>query len=805
MVFRLYSLSLVLITILLLPFLLALWFILLLFNLVYSLTVFTAKRVLVDTTPISGLASIIVLNWNGRDLLEQGLPSILKAVQVDGRPHEILVVDNGSTDGSVEYIQKCFPEVRILALEKNRGFAEGNNAGVREAKHDVVILLNNDMVVDPFFIGPLLKGFGPDTFAVSSQIFHQDSSQKREETGKTTAVFRRGMIDYSHREMESASFPREYYPVLWAGGGSSAFHRGKFLSLGGFNNLYSPAYVEDTDLSYQAWKTGWEVLLAPESKVYHKHRASAKRRFRASELQILIARNQFLFIWKNIGNWKLLISHGIFLPWNCYRLARDFGLAAWLSLLRACGAIPSVMASRFCHRFQARRSDHEIFDLFSKPGVYFGRQRFGQARRTFSPGTRPRLLWLTAYLPHTGRHAGAGRRFQLLKRISSNFQVTLITFLETDEEREFLSEVEPFCEKVIAMKRTHPPRWQVFAYEPFDEFLTPEMEQAVARCLEDCDFDLIQLEYTQMACYAKRSSGIPILLTKHEVDFAACARRARREANPASKLRWLYNYLQVLDREVQLTKDVNAVICMTDSDARELSKFCPSIPACVINTGVDLEYFQPSDHSAVEPRMIFVGAFQHLPNVEAMEYFCREVLPLVRSEISEIELLIVGSNPPPSIVNLAEISGVQVTGFVPDIRPFMAQSSIYIVPLTLGVGIRGKILEAWSMGMAVVSTSVGCAGLRCENNRNILIADTPQHFAEQIFSLVKDPSRRQHLGEEGRKTAEQYYSWEKSSQQLEALYRHYIDEGNSHQDFVPSNYPAFVTASKIPTSETRSR
>ena len=301
------------------------------------------------------------------------------------------------------------------------------------------------------------------------------------------------------------------------------------------------------------------------------------------------------------------------------------------------------------------------------------------------------------------------------------------------------------------------------------------MEEAVDRCLEDADFDLIQLEYTQMACYAKRARGIPVLLTKHEVDFAACLRRARKETNPASCLRWFYNYLQVLDREIKLTKNVSAAICMTDTDARELRKFCTSVPAYVINTGVDLDYFTPPETPATKPHLVFVGAFQHLPNVEAMTYFCRDVLPIVRSEIPEIELYIVGSNPSPAIVSLAANPGVHVTGFVPDIRPIMAGCSIYVVPLRLGVGIRGKILEAWSMKMAVVSTSVGCAGLRCEDGRNLLIADTRELFASQILSLLRDPSQRQRLGEEGRKTAEQYYSWERSVQELDALYRHYLD------------------------------
>jgi GT2 family glycosyltransferase/glycosyltransferase involved in cell wall biosynthesis len=776
MLFRFRSLVLLIITVLFLPLLAAVWLALLVLNLVYSLAGFVRQRAQTDNGSLSGLASIVILNWNGRSLLEEGIPSVIKAVHTDGRPHEIIVVDNGSSDDSIEYLSKNFPEVRVLALRENTGFAEGNNAGVREAKNDVVVLLNNDMIVDPGFLRPLLNGFGPGTFAVSSRIFHQDPSAKREETGKTTAVFRRGMIDYSHLEIEQHP-PRSYYPVFWAGGGSSAFHRERFIALGGFKNLFSPAYVEDTDLSYDAWRAGWEVLLAPASIVHHKHRASSNRRFSPSRLQMLVMRNQFLFLWKNIHSWKLLLSHGVYLPWNCYRLARDNGFVAWISFLQAVCAIPAAAAAAMRLAFRTGRTDLQIFERFSKPGLYL------RSPRAVDPGAKPRLLWLTAYLPHSGRHAGAGRMHQLLKRLSSKYEITLISFLETDDERRFLPEIESFCKKVIAMRRSRPRRWQLFAYEPFDEFLTPEMKQAVDRCFEDNDIDLIQLEYTQMACYARRVRGIPVLLTKHEVDFAACARRARQERNPGSKLRWYYNYLQVLDREIKLTKNIDAIICMTDSDARELHKFCPPIPTHVINTGVDLEYFTPPEESGAAHRLIFVGAFQHFPNIEAMTYFCREVLPLIRNQAQNLELLIVGSNPPPPILSLASIPGIQVTGYVPDIRPYMASSSIYVVPLRLGVGIRGKILEAWGMGMAVVSTSIGCSGLRYENGRNLLVGDTPEQFASQVLSLMKDPMRRRKLGKEGRITVEQHYSWEKSAQQLDALYTRCIKRNGAHERF----------------------
>ena len=228
-------------------------------------------------------------------------------------------------------------------------------------------------------------------------------------------------------------------------------------------------------MTCQAWKAGWEVLLAPDSIVYHKHRTSTARRFSPSQLKSLLLRNQFLFIWKNIHSWHLLLSHSLLLPWNCYRLARDHGFAAWHGLLRAIAAIPAVACARFQNRLRIERTDLEVFDLFQRPASFFSRQP------RFMEESRPRVLWVTAYLPHTGRHAGAGRMFQLLKRMSSRYRITLATFLETEEETALVPEVEPYCEEVIAMRRSHPPRWQLFPYEPFDEFLTPEMQHAASK------------------------------------------------------------------------------------------------------------------------------------------------------------------------------------------------------------------------------------------------------------------------------------------------------------------------------------
>ena len=155
-------------------------------------------------------AALSSLNWDGRHLLEEFLPSVLKAVRHDGRDHEVIVVDNGSRDESVNFLKDRYPQVKIVALPSNMRFTGGNNAGVRAAANDVVIFLNNDMEVDPDFIAPLLRGFeDADVFAVSCQVFFQDRTRRREETGKTRVLWRLGFIEPYHDQITESDRRRE--------------------------------------------------------------------------------------------------------------------------------------------------------------------------------------------------------------------------------------------------------------------------------------------------------------------------------------------------------------------------------------------------------------------------------------------------------------------------------------------------------------------------------------------------------------------------------------------------------------------
>src|SRR5215467_6846754 len=180
--------------------------------------------------------TIQILNWDGKHLLEECLPTVLDAVRCEretfGRRHEVLVVDNGSQDGSVEFLKARFPEVRILSLDRNYGFAIGNNRGIEHVQTDIVLLLNNDMCVKRDFIAPLLEPFSdPAVFATTSQIFFSDVNRRREETGKTRGRFERGSFYLWHDVIQPTDETEASIPVFWAGGGSCAIDRRKLSEI----------------------------------------------------------------------------------------------------------------------------------------------------------------------------------------------------------------------------------------------------------------------------------------------------------------------------------------------------------------------------------------------------------------------------------------------------------------------------------------------------------------------------------------------------------------------------------------------
>ena len=382
-------------------------------------------------------ASVVIPNWNGRDLLEKYLPSVIAG---DGRQR------GHRRRQRVHRRQRRvrprqFPTVKVLALPENLGFGGGSNAGFRAATNDVVVLLNSDMRVAPDFLAPLLEGFrDPDVFAVSCQIFFSDPNKLREETGLTQGWWQDGGLRVRHRDRPAKS--RTCIPCFYGGGGSCAFDRDKFLELGGFDPLLAPFYLEDTDLGYLAWKRGWKVLYQPRSIVYHEHRGTIGKKFREDYIQAVLKKNFLLFCWKNIHEWRRLGAHFCF-TWAGALLAVIFGevqgRAEFRGLWRAFRQLPQAVRSRWRARSLARVSDTEAF-LRPLGGYY--RDRFDAIE---TAPERLRVLFVSPYPICPPVHGGGVFMYQTLRRLATLAETHVVELLDWPWQEKDNEELREFC------------------------------------------------------------------------------------------------------------------------------------------------------------------------------------------------------------------------------------------------------------------------------------------------------------------------------------------------------------------------
>ncbi|GEM_PF-231142 len=384
-------------------------------------------------------ASLIVSTWNGRHLLETCLPRLLEAVAYAGGDHEIIVVDDASHDDTVEFVRREFPQVRLVALRRNLRFAGANNAGARAARGEVLVFLNNDVIPDRDFLPPLLRHFAdPSVFAATAHIRTPEADRpggRSRETGLVRPRFEDGFFALRHEEPVS----REPVPVIYAGGGSSAYRRSAFLRLGGFDRLFRPFYFEDLDVTYRAQKAGLRVLFEPRSRVLHKHRqTNSPRNFPGGYVDRMFEKNQLLFTWKVLTDREYLSAHFRSL-WRRLMRPRDHPhLVA--SFLRAARQLPELLIKRHRARPHMLRRDRDIVTraapLPQELAADAGAAPLG------SLGTGRRVLVLgCAPLPFEGEQrlsAGCARTWQIAAALlADDHRVTIVGWrVEGGYERE---------------------------------------------------------------------------------------------------------------------------------------------------------------------------------------------------------------------------------------------------------------------------------------------------------------------------------------------------------------------------------
>ena len=511
-----------------------------------------------DTAPDASAASVVIPNWNGRDLLEKYLPSVIAAL-ADSPRNEIIVVDNGSEDGSAQFLREHFPQVRVLALERNLGFGGGSNAGFQAARNDIVVLLNSDMRVDPNFLQPLLDGFRDDkTFAVSCQIFFSDPAKPREETGLTEGWWQQGSLRVRHRIEPDI---HQLYPCFYGGGGSCAFDRNKFLELGGFDELFQPFYLEDTDLGYLAWKRGWKILYQPASVVYHEHRGTIGKRFSEAYIQTVLKKNFLLFTWKNIHDWRWLGSHFFFTVGG-----RD----AQLGGRRFTGA-PQFFRNPASLLGSATRAGLPRSSPQRSRRSPTGKHSGGPWEATFATRSLPlrsdparlAVLFVSPYPICPPVHGGGVFMYQTVRELARLCDLHLIVLLDHEREREAHAELDRICASTVYIVRLEGRQKALGSAEPHAprEFRNRDLAWLIHRQIYTHSIDVLQLEYLVMGQYAGRFRHIPSILFEHDVYFQSIARRLPHMSSALERTVSRWEYLRAIRYELNCCPGWTAFRC----------------------------------------------------------------------------------------------------------------------------------------------------------------------------------------------------------------------------------------------------
>jgi glycosyltransferase involved in cell wall biosynthesis len=294
------------------------------------------------------------------------------------------------------------------------------------------------------------------------------------------------------------------------------------------------------------------------------------------------------------------------------------------------------------------------------------------------------------------------------------------------------------------------------------------MQKTIDDLVDQYDFDIIHVQFFRMARYVIKLTQCPKVLDLGDAMSLNLHRRATLDKSLAWPLVKLEE-LRVRKYETTILKhfDVGTMVSAFDRDY--LLALDNSLNLEVVPMGVDLEYFQPNNVQ-YRPQLLFTGTMNYFPNYDAVWYFYHKIFPYIKQTRPDVAFYVVGNYPLSKLKRLESNRDIVVTGHVPETRPYFAQSAVFVSPMRGGSGIQAKNLEAMAMGVPVVTTSVGAAGIEAKVGHDLIVADEPKEFASKVIQLLDDPELRREIGQNGRRLVEEKYNWPDVVGRLEKIY-----------------------------------
>ncbi len=389
-----------------------------------------------------------------------------------------------------------------------------------------------------------------------------------------------------------------------------------------------------------------------------------------------------------------------------------------------------------------------------------------------------RILWVSPGFLHPTNRGGQIRTLETLKRLHARHEVHYVAF-DNPAQPEGVQRAHEYCSQAYPLTHVVPPRrspkfagqllGNLFSSMPLSlsRYTSVAMREQISQLRREIAFDSVVCDFlTPAPNFADMSS---VVLFQHNVETMIWRRHVEQSSGPVRKTYFKLQAERMFNWERRMCRAAARVIAVSPQDA-ELMRKMFGIEASSVPTGVDLEYFRRPPDAPRTADLVFVGSMDWLPNSDGVNYFVSEILPLIWQRKPDCTLAIVGRSPSSSMLALAQQDArIKVTGTVPDVRPWLWGASVSIVPLRIGGGTRLKIYEAMAAGTATISTSIGAEGLDVAHPANIRLADTPDAFAEQCLSLLREAGQRESVGAQARELVTSRFSWDVVTDEFEKL------------------------------------
>ena len=616
------------------------------------------------------LVSIIIPAYNQFAYTFNCLESLSVNLSSD-LAYEIIIVNDASTDDTLEQLATLVKGIKVLTNAENSGFIRSCNYGASQAKGQYLYFLNNDTRILENCLESLLKLIvnNPQVGAVGSKLIYANS--KQQEAG---GIIWNSADGWNYGRLDSPDEPEYNYvrPVDYCSGASLLVPTDLFKQLGGFSQDFIPAYYEDTDLCFAIRELGYQVLYQPQSNVIHYE-----------------------------------------------------GITSGTDLSSGIKQYQVINQTKFREKWSKVLTKHLDNDANNVPKA---------ARRLQG---NPTILVIDSYVPLYDRESGCVRLLNILKLLL-NLGYSVIFFPDNGyPEQPYTSVLQQLgIEVIYGTPQRYNLEEKLIKYLPLIDgvwLCRPEL----------CDkyMDLIRLK-----------TKVPIIYDTIDLHFLRLKRQKDYLDPSYQNTSWSWQTYQKL--ELNYANQAEATVVVTEDEKQVLSSLGVKNVWVIPNIHEEISL---SEKVAFDQRagLVFIGSYNHPPNIDAVKWLCLEIMPLVWASRPDITVNLLGSNLKDEVKELAS-DKVVVTGYVPEVEPYFQKSRVFVAPLRFGAGMKGKIGQSLSLGLPTITTRIGAEGMGLIDHQDVLIADTAEEFAQAVIELYDHRELWQKLADNSLETIKRY-------------------------------------------------